>query len=247
MDHTSYIRDWSPVPTSRYQQAQQTEHRYWSLQDRRLLNLEAKYYFYAGHYEWTRHRVLLNPFCVRDSSPGNFQIPADEMEGCLVLDVGCGPASDTLSLVHCASVCAVDPLLDVYREMQPFGWEFFKTLASVGAEELPFDDGEFHFAYCRNVLDHTQNADEVLREIARVLHPRGQLLLACDARHGRGGGPPHPYAWSIETLETRVFGQFEPVTPITLLDDTKTPVGREQSRGQRVRWVCRVRRKTTPL
>jgi SAM-dependent methyltransferase len=245
MDQTGYIRDWSPIPASRYEEAQQSERGFWSRKDRRILNLEARYYFYAGYYQWSKHRALCNPFCVRESMPGNFQIPAAEMQGSRVLDVGCGPASQALSLVHCASVCAVDPLLDTYREMQPFGWEFFETVHSVGAEELPFDDGGFDFAYCRNVLDHTRNADEVLSEITRVLHPHGQLLLDCDTRHGRGGGPSHPYAWTIETLEARIFDQFEPVIPVSLRDYAETAVGRELSRGQVVRWICRLRRKTT--
>ena len=223
MGQSNYIGDWSPVPTSRYQQAQQAERSYWSLKDRQLLSLRAKYAFYAGYYEWSEHRALCDPFCVRDSKPENFQIPADEMEGSRVLDVGCGPASRALSLVHCATVCAVDPLLDVYREMQPFGWDYFETLDPAGAEELPFDDCSFDFAYCRNVLDHTQNADEVLDQIARVLRPRGQLLLNCDTRHGRGGGAAHPYAWSTKSLEARIFDQFEPVTSISLFDYAELP------------------------
>jgi SAM-dependent methyltransferase len=241
---TSYIRDWSPVPKSRYQEALQAEHGFWSNKDRQLLNLRAKYAFYGGYYEWSKHRDLCDPFRVRDSSLDNFHVPAEEMEGSRVLEVGCGPASRALSLVHCARVCAVDPLLAVYREMQPFGWDFFEAVASVGAEELPFDNGSFDFVNCRNVLDHTQNADEVLSEIVRVLHPGGQLLLNCDTRHGSGGGAAHPYAWSTETLEARVFAEFEPVTPISLFDYSELPEADQLSPGQVVRWVCRLRRKT---
>ena len=179
---------------------------------------------------------MLDPFRVRKfRRPENFQIPADEMEGSRVLDVGCGPVSKALSLVHCATVSAVDPLLNVYREMQPFGWDYFETAASVGAEELPFDDRSFDFVYCRNVLDHTRDADQVLREIVRVMPAQGQLLLTCDSRYGRGGGPAHPYAWTTETLQARVFEQFDPVTPISV----RTTVGAWDGRGQRpvrIRW-----------
>ena len=244
MAKSSYIRDWSPVPASRYREAQQAERGYWSEKHRLDLSRSAGYWFHAGYKKWSKRRALLDPFRVRKFRPENFQIPADEMEGSRVLDVGCGPVSKALSLVHCATVSAVDPLLNVYREMQPFGWDYFETAASVGAEELPFDDRSFDFVYCRNVLDHTRDADQVLREIVRVMPAQGQLLLDCDSRYGRGGGPAHPYAWTTETLQARVFEQFDPVTPISV----RTTVGAWDGRGQRPaqvvrQWVCRLRLK----
>jgi SAM-dependent methyltransferase len=241
---TSQIREWSPVPHGRYQQALQAEHGYWSNKDPQVLNLRARDAFYAGYYEWTRHGNLCDPFRVSASSLDNFHIPAAEMEGSRVLDVGCGPASRALSLVHCARVYAVDPLIDAYREMQPFGWDRFEAVYSVGAEELPFEDGSFDYAYCRNVLDHTQDADAVLSEITRVLLADGQLLLNCDTRDEAGGGEAHPYAWTTETLEARIFAEFDPVTPIALFDYSELPDVDRLRPGQLVRWVCRLRRKT---
>jgi len=239
-----YISDWSSVPINRYEQAQKSENEYWSLQDHRVLTLHSQYYFYAGYYEWTKHRALINPFCVRPSRPQNFQIPGNAVKGKAILDIGCGPMSTTISLVHCAKVHVVDPLINFYKTIQPFGWEFFTSVSAVGAEQLFFDKHTFHFVHCWNVLDHTQDADKILREIGRVLVPRGQLLLGCDARGERGGGPAHPYKWSIETLEGRVFKYFEPVTTVTLLDhENMRPVSRPSGQGKLLRWVCRLEKK----
>jgi len=151
-----YISDWSSVPINRYEQAQKSENEYWSLQDHRVLTLHSQYYFYAGYYEWTKHRALINPFCVRPSRPQNFQIPGNAVKGKAILDIGCGPMSPTISLVHCAKVHVVDSLVDFYKTIQPFGWEFFTSVSAVGAEQLLFDKHTFHFVHCWNVLDHTK-------------------------------------------------------------------------------------------
>lgn len=243
MSDICYVSDWASIPKSRYGKAQKAEMEYWGLKDHMLLTLHAKYYFYAGYYEWNKHRGLLNPFCVSPSRPHNFQIPGDAMEGRSLLDIGCGPRSHTISLVHCAEVHVIDPLAEFYREIQPFGWEFFTSVSSVAAEQLPYDKNYFDFVHCWNVLDHTQNADNILHEIVRVLSPRGQLLIGCDLRDCSDGGPAHPYKWCIDTLEARIFQYFEQVTTITLIDDNMIPVPREQCQGKTLRWVCSLRKK----
>jgi SAM-dependent methyltransferase len=237
-----YISDWSPVPLVRYEQAQQAERKYWSTRDRRILELSAKEYFYSGYYEWKEHRDLLNPFRVRPSRPQNFQIAPDDMEGSAVLDVGCGPTSASISLVHCAEVHVVDPLVDFHREVQPFGWEYFNSVSSGGAEELAFASESFHFVYCWNVLDHVQDADRILREITRVLVPSGELLLGAHVRSERGGGPPHPYKWNLETFEQRVLADFTLVRPAVVLDDRGLPVSQDAAHSQQLLWVGSLRK-----
>lgn len=110
------------------------------------------------------------PFRIDPARPESFGLEPDEIAGRVVLDVGCGPISRALCLVHCAEVHAVDPLLDHYRRLQPFGWRSFASVHVCGAEAL------------------------ILLEISRVLRPEGSFLLYCDLRE-RGGGPAHPYRW----------------------------------------------------
>jgi ubiquinone/menaquinone biosynthesis C-methylase UbiE len=237
---TAHVIDFSAVPGRRYAEAQHSERGYWSSKDPQLLYLHAAYYYYAGYYEWMRNRSLLNPFSM--AKPQNFQISGEQMEGRTVLDVGCGPQSPTLSLVHCARVHVVDPLADFYREIQPFGWEFFSSVSAVGGEQLPFDSETVDFVHCWNALDHTREADRVLREIGRVLRPGGDLLLACDVRDECPGGAPHPYHWSVEAFKERVCTTFKPIGPMTLLDDANRPVASQRPHRQALRWVARLRK-----
>jgi SAM-dependent methyltransferase len=240
MTEQTYVEGFSAVPADRYTEAQAEERRYWNSENR--LVRRAVRYFSEGLYQWRVHRALTSPFRVDPTRPDNFDLQPDEIAGAVVLDVGCGPISRTLCLVHCATVHAVDPLMDHYRKLQPFGWRFFASVHACGAETLPFEAESIDVVHCRNVLDHTRDADQILSEIARVLRPAGSFLLNCDLRD-RGAGPAHPYRWSRDVFETRVFAQFEPVKPpvVIQVENESDASGRDPS-GQR-HWVCRLRKR----
>jgi ubiquinone/menaquinone biosynthesis C-methylase UbiE len=197
--------------------------------------------FCKGYYHWRMHRALTDPFRVDSSKPTNFGLEPDEIAGAAVVDIGCGPISETLSLVHCATVHVVDPLVNYYRKLQPFGWRFFASVHACGAETLPFETASIDVVHCRNALDHTRDAGEILSEIARVLRNDGTFLLNCDVRD-RGGGASHPYKWSKDVFEGAVFAQFEPVKPPVVMElaGDLDPSGRNLW-GRR-RWVCRLRK-----
>jgi len=242
----TYVEDWSPVPSSRYQGAQAAEKAWWTTQDPLLLMREAQYRFYAGHYEWIKHRALLNPLCVNSSRPANFQIPGEAINGKTFLDIGCGPVPESLSLVHCAQVHVLDPLIGFFKQIQPYGWEFFSSVSASGAEQLSFEDQSVDFVLCRNTLDHTENADKVLREITRVLRRDGELLLNCDLRARRGGGSAHPYKWNLATFQARILTDFQPITKVSLLDPNGTPLTLEESQGMDLlTWISRMRKQET--
>lgn len=93
---------------------------------------------------------------------------------CRVLDVGCGAGSVAKAVKHerpdlqvfgCdVSQSAIDIALAA-----PGGVEF--QLAT--AERLPFADGGFDFVWIFDVLEHVDDPERVLREVARVLKPGG--------------------------------------------------------------------------
>lgn len=237
-----YVEDFSAVGAERYAEAQREEREFWSSKSRVLLIRGAGWRYLKGRREWRQHRELINPFRIDPTRPVNFGLQPQDVAGAVVVDVGCGPVCETLSLVHCATVHVVDPLLAYYRRRQPFGWWAFASAHACGAEALPFETASIDIVHCRNVLDHTRNAEEILCEIGRVLRPAGRFLLNCDLRD-RGGGPAHPYKWSREMLEERIFAQFEPVSPPAVIQAANPLDADGKDPAEQRHWICSLRKR----
>lgn len=91
-----------------------------------------------------------------------------------VLDVGCGAGSVAKAVKQARPDlevvgCDVSKAALAIAEASPQGVEFRSALA----ESLPFGDGEFDFVWIFDVLEHVEDPEHVLREVARVLKPRG--------------------------------------------------------------------------
>ena len=104
-----------------------------------------------------------------------------------VLDIGCGAGSVAKAVKH------ERPDLEVYgcdvsrsalalAEASPEGVDF--RLAQ--AEKLPFADGEMDFVWIFDVLEHVENPEQVLREVARVVRPGGGFHIVLPLEGQRG-------------------------------------------------------------
>jgi len=109
-----------------------------------------------------------------------------------LLDVGCG-TGELIRLARERFPHAAYVGVDVTPAMLDVAREKFRTVAGVSfqlaaAEALPFADESFEAVVSCNMLHHVRAVEAALREWARVLRPRGQLILVdwCrDAWHAR--------------------------------------------------------------
>jgi SAM-dependent methyltransferase len=113
-------------------------------------------------------------------------------KGKRVLDAGCGTAYGTESLARAgaAEVTGVDrarAVLEVARPRMPQG----VTLQAADLEELPFEDGSFDLVVCFEVLEHLENPEAGLDELARVLAKDGLLAISSPNRDVFPPGNPH--------------------------------------------------------
>ncbi len=96
-----------------------------------------------------------------------------------ILDVGCGGGILAEALVRAGfEVTGVDPALeslDTARAHAAASGLSVEYVAGV-AEDLPFSGASFDHVACCDVLEHVDDLDRVVSEIARVLKPGGLFL-----------------------------------------------------------------------
>jgi SAM-dependent methyltransferase len=135
------------------------------------------------------------------------QLPGD-VDGRLVLDLGCGPgvytrALDRLGATVISSEFDVD---EVGRASPPVA----RPVVADG-RRLPMSDGVIDCVVCSNVLEHTPEPFAILDEIARVLQPGGWAYVSWTNWLSPWGGhavAPLHYLGPERSLRwwTRLFG-----------------------------------------
>lgn len=102
-----------------------------------------------------------------------------------VLDVGCGPASDTLTFAaqvgETGSVWGVDHDLEMIekanRRAEQAGVAGYVKHRHADVAALPFDDDTFDAIHCERVFQHLTDAPGALAEMVRVTRPDGYVVV----------------------------------------------------------------------
>ena len=144
--------------------------------------------------------------------------------GELVLDIGCGRAIDAVELAKRGGKClGLEPsrkmLNHAKQHIADNGQEV--SLAQGAGEYLPFKTNSFDRVVCKGALDHFPYPSKAIEELARVLKPRGQAIIAIanfeslGFRLGRWlftlekillrGKPKHQNIWQIPADHTLKF------------------------------------------
>ena len=102
-------------------------------------------------------------------------------EGEYILDVGCGRAIDAALLSKSgAVVIGLEPSeVMLSRAKEHLGAVNAGVALSRGVgESLPFRSNSFDKVICKGALDHFLSPDKTMEEIARVLKPGGEAIIA---------------------------------------------------------------------
>jgi SAM-dependent methyltransferase len=123
------------------------------------------------------------------------------LAGRTLVDLGCGPGYYTAALrARGAEVIPVDNSEDELGDAPPEG----ALLADAGA--LPLADGSVDGVVCSNLLEHTPDAEAVIREIERVLRPGGWAYLSWTNWYSpHGGHEMSPYHLLGPTRGPRLY------------------------------------------
>ena len=99
-----------------------------------------------------------------------------------LLDVGCGPGGPVTYIARRCRCSAVgmdvssDAIASAQRRIAELRLEELVSVMPGNADDrLPFPDGSFDAVIAIDVVLHLRNRQDLLREVARVLTPRGRL------------------------------------------------------------------------
>ena len=94
-----------------------------------------------------------------------------------ILDAGCGTGYQAREMARFGEVCAFDSAVQAVRYAAARG-----VAARQGElEAIPYADGDFDLVTALDVLEHADDDRRALSEIARVLRPKGLLVLTVPA------------------------------------------------------------------
>jgi ubiquinone/menaquinone biosynthesis C-methylase UbiE len=155
------------------------------------------------------------PFYRNHSFPDHWKRIVSEFIGdpesippCTIVEVGCGPHGIVRYLFENARFkIGLDPLIGRFKD-GPVADCRTAYVAAIG-ETIPVKDEAADLVFCINVLDHVMDADEILREIWRVLKPGGRFLLEVHT-FPRILTPimffdrPHTFHWSHDSVTKMV-------------------------------------------
>ena len=130
----------------------------------------------------------------------------------LYLDRKTSFLTDSIRVLHVA------PEQVFYKKFKSFShWDYTTTdlhspLADVKADicALPFEDNSYDLILCNHVLEHIPNDLKAMKELYRVLKPRGTAILQVPLEEGRENTFEDDSI--IDQQErTRIFGQYDHV------------------------------------
>jgi SAM-dependent methyltransferase len=81
-----------------------------------------------------------------------------------------------------AFAVGVDPLSAFYARLFP-AWQRRVPIVAARGEELPLKSGAFEIVLSDNVVDHAENPQKIVAEMARVLAPSGVMYFTVNVHH----------------------------------------------------------------
>ncbi len=130
-----------------------------------------------------------------------------------VLDAGCGVGYGAAMLrragaEHVTAVDISEAIVEVARQAAPEG----VSCEAADIQQLPYADASFDFVVCFEAIEHVEDPDRALDELARVLSPGGLLAISSPNRARYvPGNPHHRHEYLPEELRSALARRFPAV------------------------------------
>ncbi|MFW6143683.1 MAG: class I SAM-dependent methyltransferase [Patescibacteria group bacterium] len=140
-----------------------------STEIKKLYKLENTYWWHIGRKSIVK--TMIDKYCQKKS-------------GIEILDIGCGTGQILQMLSQFGKAVGIDKDKKAIYFCQKRGLD---TVKQGRAEQLPFEENQFDLITVLDVLEHIKEDKKTLKEIVRVLKPKGKALITV---------PAAKYLWS---------------------------------------------------
>lgn len=107
----------------------------------------------------------------------------------VIVDIGCGPRGSLEWADMAARRIGIDPLAGKYLKLGANQHQMEYICAP--SENIPLADAECDAVFSFNSLDHVENVEQTVAEIARITRPGGYFLLLVEVNHPPTDCEPH--------------------------------------------------------
>lgn len=156
-----------------------------AISDRAWKEAQAYEIKYTFKYQWKKEWKNLYRNHLKTFFGVDGQFPES-----IVVDVGCGPIG-IVSVIEAKKKIGIDPLIDEYNKIYKDRQTDVEYINSK-AEDIPLPDSYADIVFCVNTLNHVQDPEKVLGQIARILKPTGTLYFDVHI-NPRNIGHPHVF------------------------------------------------------
>lgn len=124
-----------------------------------------------------------------------------------ILDIGCGPRGSLEWANMAQERVGLDPLVDKYKQLGIDGHEM--TYVKAHAEQIPYADAYFDVVTSVNSLDHVDDLEKTLAEVARVTAPNGEFIVMTHIHDKPTIAEPTSVPWNLTSLLNNHFDVIE--------------------------------------
>jgi SAM-dependent methyltransferase len=137
-----------------------------------------------------------------------FDLRLEDYWGKRVLDIGCGPRGSLEWAYVARERVGLDPLVASYKAL---GIDKHKmTYVDSPSEAIPYPDRHFDIVTSFNSLDHVEDLEQSIVEVARVLKESGRFLLIVEVNHRPTA--TEPVSIEHDVLKARLQMDYEIVS-----------------------------------
>lgn len=154
----------------------------WKMQDDILFLDHSTHYAHSFGIQWNKfEKTQLDSYQMQNRSEYRFLNESgwtpDFLRGKLILDAGCGAGRfSEIALKYKGNVISVDAssaVLAARRNLKRSN----SLIIQSDLKQIPIATTSIDLVFCIGVLQHTKNPKDIVKELLRVLSPRGEIVF----------------------------------------------------------------------